>query len=141
MAKSRGGVLNSVAGVVGPAIPVLVGVVLTILLTISPQEASQNFTAWGQAFSSVLAPWLPHPAVPTPGGALHQAAKAAATFDPGVILVMIGIALSLATGFATVWVQMRETRKRAAAVFADAIHGELLAKLTASHPSSNGKDG
>ena len=114
----------------------LIGVVLTILLTISPQDASKNFTAWGEAFSGVLEPWLRRPA---PGAALPLAATAAAGFNPGVIVVLIGIAVSLTTGIVSAWLQLRETRKRLAAVFAEAIHGELLAKLNASHPSSGGQ--
>jgi hypothetical protein len=137
MAKSRDGVLKSFASVVGPAVPVLVGVVLTILLTISPRDASRNFTAWGEAFSDVLAS-LSGRAARAPSGAVHAAA-AAAWFNPGVIVVLIGIAVSLATGFATGWLQLRETRKRAVAVVADAIHGDLLAKLTSTHPGPGGQ--
>ena len=129
MEKSQGGMVRSIAAIVGPALPVLVGVVLTILLTISPQDASRNFTAWGDAFSGVLAGWFQR------GGTLHPA-TAKAWFNPGVIVVLIGIGVSLTTGFVSAWVQLRETRKHAAAMFADAIHGELLAKLTATHPSA-----
>lgn len=129
MAKSQGGMVRSIAAVVGPALPVLVGVVLTILLTISPQDASRNFTAWGDAFSGVVAGWF------QPGGTLHPT-TAKAWFNPGVIVVLIGIGVSLTTGFVSAWVQLRETRKHAAAMFADAIHGELLNKLAASHPDS-----
>jgi hypothetical protein len=135
MNKPKGGALRSSASIVGPAVPVLIGVVLTILLTISPQDASRNFTAWGEALSGLLPAWLRGPA-----NALHPAASAAkAWFNPGVVVVLIGIAVSLATGFATGWLQIRETRKRSAAVVADAIHGELLAKLNASSPSLDGQ--
>lgn len=137
MEKPKGGMLRSFVAIMGPTIPVLVGVVLTILLTISPGEASKNFTAWGEALSSLLGPRFLGAAALSPGGAPPLAR--AAWFNPGVIVVVIGIAVSLATGFASAWVQLRETRKRAAAVVAEAIHGELLAKLAASHPSSGGK--
>ena len=130
MEKPRGGVLRSFVAVIGPAIPVIIGVVLTLLLTISPREASKNFTAWGDA----LEPLFRRPAVP--GGAAHPAATA--WFNPGVIVVLIGIAVSLATGFVSAWLQLRETRKHAAALIAD-IPGELLAKLTASLPSPDGQ--
>jgi len=135
MRKSQGGVLRAFVTIVGPAIPVIVGVVLTLLLTISPREASKNFTAWGEALSAVLEPGGRRPALAAPGGALHQAA---AWFNPGVLVVLIGIAVSLATGFVSAWLQLRETRKRAAAVISDALHGELLAKLTA-HPDPGGQ--
>jgi hypothetical protein len=130
MEKPRGGVLRAFVAVVGPAIPVIIGVVLTLLLTISPREASKNFTAWGEA----LAPLFRRPALP--GGAQHPAATA--WFNPGVIVVLIGIAVSLATGFVSAWLQLRETRKHAAALLAE-IPAELLAKLTPSHPSPDGQ--
>jgi hypothetical protein len=130
MNKPRGGVLRAFVAVVGPAIPVIVGVVLTLLLTISPREASKNFTAWGDA----LEPLFRRPAVA--GGAPHPAATA--WFNPGVIVVLIGIAVSLATGFVSAWLQLRETRKRAAALIAD-LPGELLAKLTPPHASPDGQ--
>ena len=133
MEKSRGGVFRSFVAVIGPAIPVIIGVVLTLLLTISPRNASKNFTAWEEAFSGL------RPAVSAPGAALHQAATAKAWFNPGVIVVLIGIAVSLATGFMSAWLQLRETRKRAAAVIEEVIHGELLVKLTAPPPGSGGQ--
>jgi hypothetical protein len=138
MKTSRGGGLSSVAAVVGPAAPVLIGVLLTILLTISPRQASKNFTAWGEAFSSVLTSGFARPAVATAGGALQSAETATAWFNPGVIVVLIGIAVSLATGFTSAWLQWRATRKHGPSVFDEALHGELLAKLAASHPSSDG---
>jgi purine-cytosine permease-like protein len=133
MEKSRGGVFRSFVAIIGPAIPVIIGVVLTLLLTISPRDASKNFTAWEDAFSGL------RQTVSAPGAALHQAATAKAWFNPGVIVVLFGIAVSLATGFMSAWLQLRETRKRAAAMIEGVIDGELLAKLTAPPPGSGGQ--